>query len=208
VTIGRRLIIAALVGMVLIPPGFVAVERIVQSVGLATFWTSCGVVSWLVCGSTLWRRHRAGPVLLELERPASARVSLALVALAVASSLVSLLALHQPYMAFYQLSVGMLVLVWMRNGAELRARGLTGHLCFIPWSRVARYSLVDDYNVVNSLAVTTHTDLVVEFGRGRRRRLGRRTIRCPVERRQVLVALMAEHMPATGRRSSISARMP
>ena len=209
---GRRLIVAALVGMALLGPLGAALGDLAQRPWLARYapylaalWAALPL---LLCGVALWRRYRAGPTFLTVAR---GRIGGATALLAGACLLDAsvLLAHHEPSPALFQCGLGAAVLLGARSGAQLRERGLTVGLRYIPWERITSYAVRDEFEVSGNLAVTTHAevDLTVRPRAWLRSRGSRGlTVSAPPSEVGEIAQALARRIPSEGRRRHPLAR--
>jgi hypothetical protein len=157
---------------------------------LSTSWL------WWSSGALLWRKRRAGVVLLDLGRRRSDRAaSAAGVVLSLGFAVWALRTpeLHNPALALGYVVFAAYVLLHSLlaslSKVQLRERGIALPSQYVPWERIGSYELHDR---------TTHTEAAIQY----RTRLTfsgypwELTLRCPTERREVLEAIMARYVPA------------
>src|SRR5438128_11410485 len=148
----RVLVLLVVIGLVAVAPGTLRSQDVrasyLAAVGVALLLGSCWL--WWSSLSVLWRRRRAGAVLLDLGRPRSDRTaSGAGVVLALGFALWALrtpelrnpvLALGYVGFAAYVLLHSLLALL---SRVQLRERGIALPSRYVPWERIGSYALHD-----------------------------------------------------------------
>ena len=193
----RVVVILLVIGLVAIASGTLHSHEMrasyLAAAGVALLLSSSWL--WWSSGALLWRKRRAGPVLLDLGRPRCDRAaSAAGVVLSVGFAVWALRTpeLHNPALALGYVVFAAYVLLHSLLASlgrvQLRERGIALPSQYVPWERIGSYELHD---------VATHTEVAIRY----RTRLTfsgypwELTLRCPTERREALEAIMARYVP-------------
>ena len=193
----RVVVILLVIGLVAIASGTLHSHEMrasyLAAAGVALLLSSSWL--WWSSGALLWRKRRAGPLLLDLGRPRSDRAaSAAGVVLSLGFAVWALRTpeLHNPALALGYVGFAAYVLLHSLlaslSRVQLRERGIVLPSQYVPWERIGSYELHDG---------TTHTEVAIQY----RTRLTfsgypwELTLRCPTERREALEAIMARYVP-------------
>jgi hypothetical protein len=193
----RVVVILLVIGLVAIASGTLHSHEMrasyLAAAGVALLLSSSWL--WWSSGALLWRKRRAGVVLLDLGRRRSDRAaSAAGVVLSLGFAVWALRTpeLHNPALALGYVVFAAYVLLHSLlaslSKVQLRARGIALPSQYVPWERIGSYELHDG---------TTHTEVAIQYRTwltfsGYPWEL---TLRCPMERREVLEAIMARYVP-------------
>ena len=194
----RVVVLLVVIGLVAVASGTLHSHDVrasyLAAAGVALLLGSCWL--WWSSGALLWRRRRAGAVLLDLGRSRSDRAASGagvVLALGLAGWALRTPELHNPVLDAGYLGFAAYVLLHSLlaslSRVQLRERGLALPSQYVPWERIGSYALHD---------VTTHTEVAIQY----RTRLTfsgypwELTLRCPTDRREALAFLMARYVPA------------
>ena len=194
----RVVVLLVVIGLVAVASGTLHSHDVrvsyLAAAGVALLLGSCWL--WWSSGALLWRRRRAGAVLLDLGRPRSDRAASGagvVLALGLAGWALRTPEVHNPVLALGYLGFAAYVLLHSLlaslSRVQLRERGLALPSQYVPWERIGSYALHD---------VATHIEVAIQY----RTRLTfsgypwELTLRCPMDRREALAFLMARYVPA------------
>lgn len=96
---------------------------------------------WLVIGAALWRRFHAGDILLRFSQSWTPRGLIMLVLLWTLTYLLYGTMLNLQSVALQGISISAPYLIWALNGVQMRERGITVDLTYIPWRYIESYTL-------------------------------------------------------------------
>ena len=201
----QRVVVLLLVIVFAVAPSVILLPSLRESylAGCSVTLLLGGLWLWWSAGALLWRRSRAGALLLDLGRQrveriadvAGAALALVILAWAVFASNLQAPLLIAGYAAFsaYMLLQSVLPLF---SGVQLREAGIFLPNQYIPWQRVGSYDL--SY-------VVDHGEIAIHYrtwgvSAGYPLEL---TIRCPDEQRETAVHVLGQRIPFRSGRGSV-----